>query len=557
MEFVPARRPEVVRMDVSKYKLIKPQGSPLSKRIQSKHSADEGSDSEKSSSDDNNFEDSGDEDDESLQDTSDSMEDSERSDTEESSYDEEEGRPQPGIVLESKKEENIGDRHFAENDRGDKKQFYDINENSNDKGTRASKRIHKSWHASVRAPVGLVNGGVTCYMNSAIQALLHLPAMGRYLLEVLHGSHPNVSKGSVTYDLANLFKKMMEKKSPVMPSRLLHRLEDINPMLDEWQQEDSHEFYMSLVSRLQEDSVPKGEKLRSSIMHDIFGGSVEQKVTCQNCHTVSTTTQDFYDLPVSFSSHEENTEYTLESSIKDFFTPEDIALSEIGSGYQCETCKKRTNAVKQLAIAEAPEYLTVHIKRFKMDEGISKKVKETMTYPREINLTQYETDSQDPLQYKLIAVIVHEGRTVSSGHYIALTLQPNNSWMMYDDDLMREIPASSAESHPSAYILLYSRLLKRPGRSSSKQNKANGHQALCPAPSQLTTSAPITDKPKKSKKPQKAANFNTKPKKVSRLPSISMDAKSKLLIPLSKRKGSTDSIDDIFGNSKKSKKHHR
>ena len=30
-------------------------------------------------------------------------------------------------------------------------------------------------------------------------------------------------------------------------------------MMSEWQQEDSHEYYMSLISRLQEDSTPKGK----------------------------------------------------------------------------------------------------------------------------------------------------------------------------------------------------------------------------------------------------------------------------------------------------------
>lgn len=542
LEFVPARRPEAVRMDVTNYKLIKPHGSALSKRLRSKLSANEGSDNEEGRSDEIESESYGEEEEKSVDESSDSMEDSEKSDTEDSSFEEETpsalSTTQPDV---------------------DEKLFYDINENSNDKGTRAPKRIHKSWHGSARAPVGLVNRGVTCYINSAIQALLHLPAVGRYLLEVLHGSHSKVSKCSVTYDLANLFRKMTEKKSPILPSRILRRLDDINPMLDEWQQEDSHEFYMSLLSRLQEDSVPKGEKLRGSIMHDIFGGSVEQRVTCQSCHTVSTTTQDFYDLPVGFSSHEEDTKYTLESSIRDFFTPETIVLSENGSGYQCEKCRKRTNAVKQLAIAEAPEYLTVHIKRFKMDEGVSKKVKETMIYPRNIDLTRYETLPNDPLHYKLIAVIVHEGRTVSSGHYIALTLQPNNSWMMYDDDLMREISASSAESHPSAYILLYSRLLKRP----ESEQDAN-HQGLNSVHKQVTPPGLGSPKSKRAKKSQKAVIPSpTSPKKKPapktrknpRKPSISIG--DKLHASFSKRKVSADSIDDIFSKKKKSKKHHR
>ena len=65
-------------------------------------------------------------------------------------------------------------------------------------------------------------------------------------------------------------------------------------MMSEWQQEDSHEYYMSLISRLQEDST-KG-KLNESIIYDIFGGLLNQRITCHECHNVSITKQEFYDL---------------------------------------------------------------------------------------------------------------------------------------------------------------------------------------------------------------------------------------------------------------------
>lgn len=344
--------------------------------------------------------------------------------------------------------------------------FYEFNENPKDQGSRST-RIHKSWQPTASAPVGLENRGVTCYMNAAMQLMFHLPAVGRYLLEVSQGKHDNIKTNSVTAELAKLFRRLTEgkKKNGVYPTRIIQRLEDINCMMSEWEQEDSHEYLMSLMGRLQEDSTPKGEKLRASILHDIFGGTIEQKVTCGTCAHVSTTNQDFYDIPVSFSRKEKRAhKYTLIQSVKDFFTPEIIRPKD-KEGYQCEKCKAITKAVKENAIQEAPEYLTVHIKRFKFSGMAGQKVKDPMEYPMDLDLTAYST-THEPLRYSLVGVIVHEGRTLSSGHYIAITRQPNMKWYEYDDEIVRKVSDAYARKQENAYILVYSRLsAKKPRRA--------------------------------------------------------------------------------------------
>jgi len=513
LEFVPARQQEAIRSNAARYKIIRPKPpAPRAKPrglgpvVRYSPSASEASDPSAESGAESDFHSFG----------SDSMEDSERSDTEDSNA----GTEDSDASAESAAEP----------------EFYDLNELATDRGQRDPARIHKSWHAAARAPVGLENRGVTCYQNAAVQALIHLPALGRYLLDVLKGDFPKVSSSSVTVELAQLFKKLTERKSAMFPSKLLRRLEDINPMLDEWQQEDSHEYFVSLLGRLQEDSVPRGEKLRSSIIHDMFGGSVEQKVTCQRCHAVSTTTQDFYDLPVSFSPSESSTGYTLQRSIEDFFTPETIEPHGGSGGYQCEKCKRQTRAIKQIAIAEAPEYLTVHIKRFKMDGHVSKKVKDVLAYPIEMALTRYEKPGGAPLHYKLVSVVVHEGRTVSSGHYIALTRQPNNEWVMYDDETVKKVPESYVRSHESAYILIYTRLkpkrLAKPAKAAPAKAKQTTKQ---------TTKQPakLAAKPAAKAKQAKAAKRTAKP--AAPAPKAAPKAAAKA------GKSASSSIDEIFG----------
>lgn len=361
-------------------------------------------------------------------------------------------------------------------------EFYDINENPNDHGTRQNSTILKSWNQVRNNPGGLVNKGVTCYMNAAVQALVHVPAMAHYLSDVSLGKYKStISPKSVTFDLAMLFRQLMDKRQ-VYPSKLIRRLEDINCMMSAWNMEDSHEYFMSLMSRVQEDGVPAGQKLNTSIMHNIFGGNVSQKVTCKECGHVSTTLQDLYDLPVSFSSKRRR--YRLEDSIKDFFSPESIKYdTKSKSGYDCDKCKKQTDAVKVSKINDAPEYLAVHIKRFEFEGTHSRKLKDQMKYPAELDLSEFSVNNKDnALKYKLISVVIHHGRSVNSGHYVALCRQPNGSWTEYDDEELRSLSEKEVLDQDSAYMLVYSKLTPKPKPKSKPLAKA---AVSAPAPASV------------------------------------------------------------------------
>lgn len=356
--------------------------------------------------------------------------------------------------------------------------FYDINEINEDRGCREKSRIVKSWKQVKKPPVGLLNRGVTCYMNSAIQVIFHIPAMAHYLQELTQTPSSAVARNSVSMELAALYQRCIDensKKKYVYPSKLISRLFDINCMMSEWDQEDSHEYFMSLINRLQEDSTPKGSKLNTSIIHEILGGALTQKVECQNCNEVSTTQQDFMDLPISFSSWEQQNKrsYTVERSIKEYFSPEIIKPDEKKggkeSGYNCEKCKQISSARKEWRIDDAPEYLTVHIKRFAYADTHSKKVKDAIAYPMDLDLTQYSIKQTEPVVYRLNSVLVHEGRTVASGHYIAYCRQPNGKWAEYDDECVRSVPMETVLNQSSAYMLVYSRLLPK----KSKNNATN------------------------------------------------------------------------------------
>ena len=421
--------------------------------------------------------------------------------------------------------------------------FYQFNENIADEGSILPSKIIKNWGPEMSSlkPRGLLNHGVTCYTNAAVQAMLHIPSVQHYLWDVLRGKYAGIIKPtSVTMTLAETSKKIwfpndkLKKKLPsyINPNKLINRLEDINCMMSEWQQEDSHEYFMSLMSRLQEDSVPKGHKMTESIIYDIFGGLLKQLVTCKSCGGVSKTEQPFYDLSLHLrgkkSNMNENTssntsindgstvasetkktklindkssdvkdenvfastlandkdknsikhidttsqsqaninrKFTIEKSIGDFFSPELIKVDNEQKGYVCEKCHKTTNAVKRNSILRAPETLLVHLKKFRFNGTSSSKMKQAVSYPMFLDLTEYcEKESipagrkQLSLKYQLISVVVHEGRSLSSGHYITHCKQPDGSWATYDDEYINKITERDVLREPNAYYLIYTRL---------------------------------------------------------------------------------------------------
>lgn len=323
-----------------------------------------------------------------------------------------------------------------------------------------------------KKPVGLINFGVTCYMNSAIQIMIHIPAVQQYLYEVTQNKHKQISPKSVTHVLAELSSKMWGldggSKKYINPKKIVQRLEDINCMMSEWQQEDSHEYFMSLMSRLQEDSTPKGKKLNESELYNIFGGLLEQEVVCQECKAVSVTEQEFYDLSLGLNKkrrasddHEQASEasgnrYSVSKSLRDFFNLETIRAdkNDRSSGYFCEKCNKRTIATKKSAIKRSPETLMVHMKRFKFNGNQSLKVKQPVHYDKFLDLSTFSKNKGE-LKYQLMGVIVHEGRLILSGHYIAHCLQPDGSWATYDDEYINKINEKSALTDQSAYCLIY------------------------------------------------------------------------------------------------------
>ncbi|SSD60801.1 uncharacterized protein SCODWIG_02562 [Saccharomycodes ludwigii] len=553
---------------------------------------DEKEEEEKDDDDDDDGEDDDDEDD-------DEQKEKKKKKSKEKSKEKKDHPQQPKKLNESSSSPSVKSPQVISHKAVELSDVYRFCEDPNDKGSNPPRRIIKNWDNVFKKlkPMGLLNHGVTCYTNAAVQALLHIPAIEYYLLDVLKGVYKDtIKKDSVTQILAETSKRLwldgynnvnvnnidhidgnnisLNKKASkgyFNPKKLINRLEDINCMMSVWQQEDSHEYFMSLMSRLQEDSVPKGHKMVESIIYDIFGGMLKQKVLCKSCQAISTTEQLFYDLSLNLKKEKKNysvsnlnqdtsaatsatdtnnnilttttgsdetatkshntrhfsskvnndaidvtsdtmnnhnasstntnensinstnngpvgysngnstygKNYSVEKAISDFFQPELIKNEKDNNGYVCEKCGKRTHALKTNTIMRAPETLVVHLKRFRFDGVQSSKMKQGIAYQSLLDLSSYmdknETTSKtnEPVKYQLIGVVVHEGRSLSSGHYVAHCKQPDGSWATYDDEYINKITEKQVLAEPNAYYLIYTRLTPKSVKTKEEDEYAN------------------------------------------------------------------------------------
>ena len=85
---------------------------------------------------------------------------------------------------------------------------------------------------------------------------------------------------------------------------------------------------------------------------------------------------------------------------------------------------------------------------------------------------QEPSKKNEPIRYQLISVVVHEGRSISSGHYIAHCRQPSGQWMTYDDEYINSISEKQVLKEPNAYYLIYTRLKHK---DQSAKNKTGKH----------------------------------------------------------------------------------
>ena len=143
-----------------------------------------------------------------------------------------------------------------------------------------------------RSPLGLVNFGNTCYMNSAFQCLAHLPPLTNFFLQHAEGEF-----GELTDAFASLLASLREKSElPVTPTALHELVSRKDTRFSTAEQQDAQEFLSFLLESLQEELKTKA-KNGPTIVQQLFFGEMKSTLTCAECEHQESTSH-----PMSFIS---------------------------------------------------------------------------------------------------------------------------------------------------------------------------------------------------------------------------------------------------------------
>ncbi|ORX34345.1 CNG04540-like protein [Kockovaella imperatae] len=364
---------------------------------------------------------------------------------------------------------------------------------------------HEPAPQTPHEPVGLVNLGQTCYLNSSIQLIQQIPEL-QTALEKLEVSR-STPEGRFASSVRTLSKNLQTSSKPIIPLELLGCLRDIAPQFAErdergnFAQQDADEAFTQILTAL-----------RSGIMEDTDVATVINRYMSIEM----TKTQRCVEAEEEPTIATEKI-FKLECNIA---IDTNFLVSGIQSHFD-ERIEKRSSALGRTALydqhtklSRLPAYLAVHLVRFYWRRDIGKKAKimRKVVFPDRLDLLDLVTDdyrariqtvhhaAREIIQnrdargaalrkrdanisggdeetslreeerrrldgiissnvgvdvganptaiYELCGMITHKGASSDSGHYIAWTRNASQetdskTWDQFDDD--KVTPVDSAK----------------------------------------------------------------------------------------------------------------
>ncbi|KAF9534687.1 hypothetical protein CPB83DRAFT_780398 [Crepidotus variabilis] len=353
--------------------------------------------------------------------------------------------------------------------------------------------IDLTWPSLQRHGSGLFNTGNTCFMNSALQCLLHTPPLLR-----LAGQHKApeciIKDFCMICSLRQVMMKSFTGHGAFSPSPISSHLQVIAKHMRKGRQEDAHEFLRYAIDALQKSCLAgQPPKLDAKIaettwVHKIFGGRLRSRVNCRDCGHNSDTFDRILDLSLDIFRCD-----SLREALKKFVA---VDVLKGVDKYKCEKCKKHVTAEKNFTIHEAPPVLTVHLKRF---SPLGRKISHLLQYDERLTLQPFMSEGSFGPTYSLFGVICHAGGGPNSGHYYAFVKGHQGTWYEMNDDSVTtcNIPTGKKNAYMLFYIQTKGQTLEAAVKAPIKG--ANG------APMRTGLAAGMKKKPQKAVKEEGTA----------------------------------------------------
>jgi ubiquitin carboxyl-terminal hydrolase 8 len=370
--------------------------------------------------------------------------------------------------------------------------------------------------SSLKLPrTGLVNFGVTCYMNSTVQCLSGTIDLSTFFLEetwrnYVQSKNWKGSEGILPDIFSNLIRSLWKNDSAALrPKSLRTFCTRLNSQWSQDRQQDAQEFLMFLLDCLHEDlnthwnrtalrPLTSEEELNrermpinkvsqiewgryshreSSYISNLFAGQHASRLTCLTCRNTSTSYEAFYSLSLEIP---QTGSARITDCLKNYCKEE---MLEPGEEWKCPVCKCRREATKTIRITRLPKILVVYFKRFSGSlSGSTRKIHTAIDFPLfNLDLQPYMFDTRlppegdyppdpaitPPFLYDAYAVTRHIGGSLEGGHYIAMVRDAaKNVWRRFDDDRVSDFEPSRLKfddrlQNEQAYIVFYERARAR------------------------------------------------------------------------------------------------
>ncbi|XP_029582646.1 ubiquitin carboxyl-terminal hydrolase 37-like [Salmo trutta] len=310
--------------------------------------------------------------------------------------------------------------------------------------------------------LGLPNIGNTCFMNSALQCLLGLPAFCSDILrqQDTWSSSPSskllccfakLHQARLSGGTVNAKKK--EKKKILQTVKRC--LSVVNEDYDDDDEQDAHECVLLLLFQLKEEGMAlKGSPEPYTCPVKQLEFKLKTSRTCTSCGVIVYGQEDYNHLSLSLSQD-------LTHSLELYFKPSALECA-------CRECSGSMASVTRHFLT-LPRVLMLHIKRFTAGDWEPEKVDDPMSIPAELTL---------PVLCGETAPVQHGARASSQGnnnmdntpanspkgtldrpgHYISDVLDSRGSgWLCLDDaSVLRTDEATVLRARAqTAYILFY------------------------------------------------------------------------------------------------------